>query len=90
MKERYSVQQEGTELVADRLYEVTGVFTRDGKIVEYCNLFEAPGPTKAKQAAEKDYKEHIRVHPEPGVKYGNGLHVKKVVETTWDEVRKSM
>lgn len=76
--------------MADKLYEVTGEFTRNGKKEEYCNLFTAPNASKAKKAAEDDYKDYLAKGYEPNGGYGPKLKVTKVEETTWEKVQSSI
>lgn len=87
MKGRHSGQQEGTVIVADKLYEVLGKYLRDGKKEEFANLYTTPNPSKARTFAERDYQEYVKSGVEKGV-FSPKLTVTKVIETTWEEVRK--
>lgn len=80
---------EGTVRVADKLYEVFGTYTFNGKKEEYCNLFTAPNANKAGKDAVKNYEEHVRDNAGPG-DYSKSMKVTKVVETTWEKVRKEL
>ncbi|AXH66868.1 hypothetical protein SEA_STARPLATINUM_129 [Streptomyces phage StarPlatinum] len=72
--------------MADKLWEVSGTFVRNGAKREFNNVYSGKNADAAKSAAMKDYNTHVRAGYEKKVSYGK-LSITKVEEWTKERAR---